>query len=47
MATLPLAPGPLREATDWLETYRRFWDETLDRLTEHLRDLKQTGKGND
>src|SRR5689334_10828970 len=27
-----LAPGPLREATDWLETYRRFWDETLDRL---------------
>jgi DNA-binding transcriptional ArsR family regulator len=42
-----LAPGPLREATDWLETYRRFWDETLDRLTEHLRDLKQTGKGND
>ena len=39
-----LSPGPLKEATDWLETYRRLWDEGLDRLADHLRDLQQTGK---
>jgi hypothetical protein len=21
---------------EWLETYRRFWTESLDRLNEHL-----------
>src|SRR5580692_2251065 len=23
---------PLREIADWVEPYRRFWDESLDRL---------------
>jgi len=23
---------PLREVVDWVEPYRRFWDESLDRL---------------
>jgi DNA-binding transcriptional ArsR family regulator len=27
---------PLREAHGWLERYRRFWDESLDRLVEYL-----------
>ena len=27
---------PLREAHGWLERYRRFWEESLDRLTEYL-----------
>ena len=27
----------LSEAADWLEFYRRFWSESLDRLAEHLR----------
>jgi len=39
-----LAPEPLKEATDWLETYRRFWDESLDRLADHLSELQQRGK---
>jgi DNA-binding transcriptional ArsR family regulator len=35
-----LAPEPLKEATDWLETYRRFWSESLDQLADHLRELR-------
>jgi DNA-binding transcriptional ArsR family regulator len=27
---------PLREASAWLERYRRFWEESLDRLVEYL-----------
>ncbi len=27
---------PLREARGWLERYRRFWEERLDRLMEYL-----------
>jgi DNA-binding transcriptional ArsR family regulator len=28
---------PLAEAVIWLETYRRFWEGSLDRLDERLR----------
>jgi len=31
-----LEAAPLREAADWIERYRRFWDESLDRLDVHL-----------
>ena len=31
---------PLREAFDWLEQYRGFWEQSLDRLEEHLRELQ-------
>ena len=27
-----LQTRPLKEAVDWLERYRRFWDQTFDRL---------------
>ncbi|WP_119462181.1 metalloregulator ArsR/SmtB family transcription factor [Rhodospirillaceae bacterium SYSU D60014] len=27
-----LNAGPMKEATDWLERYQRFWSESLDRL---------------
>jgi len=27
----------LREATDWMEPYRRFWDENFERLDAHLK----------
>src|SRR6478735_7699670 len=27
-----LEAGPLKDAAEWLEHYRRFWDESLDRL---------------
>lgn len=32
-----LAPEPLREAAGWLEWYRRFWNDSFDRLAEHVR----------
>jgi DNA-binding transcriptional ArsR family regulator len=31
-----LEAAPLREAADWIERYRRFWDASLDRLDAHL-----------
>ncbi|HXP06387.1 MAG TPA: metalloregulator ArsR/SmtB family transcription factor [Stellaceae bacterium] len=39
-----LAPEPLKDATDWLAEFRRFWDESLDRLAEHLRELQTKGQ---
>jgi DNA-binding transcriptional ArsR family regulator len=30
----------LKSATEWLEGYRRFWDESFDRLDEYLVQLK-------
>ncbi|HEU0217714.1 MAG TPA: metalloregulator ArsR/SmtB family transcription factor [Stellaceae bacterium] len=35
-----LAPRPLKDATDWLEEFRAFWDESFDRLAEHLRQVQ-------
>ena len=39
--------APLKDAIDWLEHYRRFWDESIDRLAEYLRDLQNKEKKND
>jgi DNA-binding transcriptional ArsR family regulator len=33
---------PLKEAASWIEEYRRFWEESLDRLEEYLREIKTT-----
>jgi DNA-binding transcriptional ArsR family regulator len=30
---------PLREAADWVQQYRRFWEDRLDRLDEHLKKM--------
>lgn len=35
-----LEPAPLKEAADWLAHYRRFYEESLDRLDEYLRTLQ-------
>jgi DNA-binding transcriptional ArsR family regulator len=32
---------PLKEATDWMERYRIFWDASFDRLDAHLRRVQQ------
>ena len=34
-----LEPGRLREASDWVGEYRRFWDESFQRLDDVLQDL--------
>jgi DNA-binding transcriptional ArsR family regulator len=35
-----LEVAPLKDAADWLETYRRFWEESFDRLEDYLRELQ-------
>ncbi len=39
-----LEAGPLKEAADWLAGYRRFWDESLDRLNDYLLETRTKGK---
>ena len=34
-----LDPAPLRDVGEWIETYRAFFDDRLDRLAEHLETL--------
>lgn len=42
-----LEAEPLREVADWVEQYRRFWEESFDRLDEYLRELQKEDKKND
>jgi DNA-binding transcriptional ArsR family regulator len=35
-----LKAAPLKDAVDWLEHYRQFWDESFDRLDDYLRKLQ-------
>ncbi|MGH2766307.1 MAG: ArsR/SmtB family transcription factor [Actinomycetota bacterium] len=39
-----LEGGPLKEIADWAERYRRFWEESYDRLDEYLEELQGRGK---
>jgi DNA-binding transcriptional ArsR family regulator len=36
-----LRAAPLEEVTEWLQDYRRFWEESFDRLGEHLRAMQE------
>jgi DNA-binding transcriptional ArsR family regulator len=36
-----LKAKPLKEAVDWLERYRRFWEHSLDRLGDYLGELQR------
>lgn len=40
-----LRAEPLKELDDWLERYRRLWDERFEQLDDVIRDL-QRKKGN-
>jgi DNA-binding transcriptional ArsR family regulator len=35
-----LNPRPLKEASEWVSGYRRFWVESFDRLEDYLHELK-------
>ena len=35
-----LEAGPLKDAADWLELYRRFWEQSFDRLGDYLDELQ-------
>jgi DNA-binding transcriptional ArsR family regulator len=36
--------APLKDAADWLEEYRRFWEDSFDRLDDYLRELQAKDK---
>jgi DNA-binding transcriptional ArsR family regulator len=44
-----LEPAPLKDAALWLEQYRRFWEESFDRLADYLDELRseEEGHGNE
>src|SRR5579859_7483367 len=42
-----LEPHGLKSASDWLEPYRIFWEQSLDHLEQYLKELqgKETKRG--
>ncbi|MFO1121592.1 MAG: metalloregulator ArsR/SmtB family transcription factor [Hyphomicrobiales bacterium] len=36
-----IAPEPLREVSAFLDQYRRFWDESFDRLDSYLSEIQK------
>ena len=41
-----LQAGPLKDVANWVEQYRRFWEQSFDRLDEYLKELQGKGKKN-
>ena len=39
-----LRADPLRDLAGWLERYRSYWDESLDRLDGYLKEIQQGEK---
>lgn len=42
-----LEAKPLKDIHDWLEEYRRFWEQSFDRLDDYLRELQAESQGKD
>ncbi|MDX2263809.1 MAG: metalloregulator ArsR/SmtB family transcription factor [Hyphomicrobiales bacterium] len=41
-----LEPQPLKDVSDWVSQYRRFWEERFDRLDAYLMELQNKEKDN-
>jgi DNA-binding transcriptional ArsR family regulator len=41
-----LEAARLKEVHEWLDEYRRFWEESFDRLDDYLRKLQKKEKAN-
>jgi DNA-binding transcriptional ArsR family regulator len=39
-----LRAEPLKDVADWIEHYRRFWEEGFDRLDDYLKELQTKEK---
>lgn len=39
-----LDAAPLKEASDWMEKYRKFWEESFNRLDEYLKEIQAADK---
>lgn len=44
---LKLEAAPMQQAQRWIEEYRRFWEESFDRLDEYLKELQTKEKKHD
>jgi DNA-binding transcriptional ArsR family regulator len=42
--SLKLQAAPMKQAAQWIEEYRRFWEESFDRLDEYLKELQNKEK---
>ena len=42
-----MVAGPLKDASDWVEQYRRFWEQSFDRLEIYLKELQAKEKDHD
>jgi DNA-binding transcriptional ArsR family regulator len=42
--SLKLQAAPMKQASQWIEEYRRFWEERFDRLDEYLQTLQSKEK---
>jgi len=42
-----LEPAPLKDVADWVERYRRIWDERLNQLDAYLTELQEKEKSRD
>jgi DNA-binding transcriptional ArsR family regulator len=40
-----LNAAPLKEAANWINEYRRFWEQSFDRLDEYLKELQKEEGG--
>ena len=41
---LKLEAAPMRQAQQWIEEYRRFWEASFDRLDEYLKQIQTKQK---
>jgi DNA-binding transcriptional ArsR family regulator len=44
---LKLEAAPMKQAQEWIEEYRKFWEESFDRLDEYLKKLQAKEKSED
>lgn len=40
--SLKLQAKPMQQASQWIQEYRRFWEESFDRLEDYLKELQKT-----
>lgn len=42
-----LQPEPLKDVDEWIGQYRKFWEESFDRLDDYLQQLQTKKENND
>ena len=42
-----LRAGPLKQVADWVDDYRRFWEQRFERLEDYLREIQVKEEGDE